>query len=76
MFKKNDLLAPNDPGKLYSAIERKAAGWAVMDAESCLSINSAGTSKGANGEGRGSIQCVNTLHLQRRRPFAKGGACA
>ena len=22
-----DLLAPNDPGKLYSAIERKAAGW-------------------------------------------------
>ena len=28
-----DLLAPSDPGKLYFAIERKAAGWAVMDAD-------------------------------------------
>ena len=31
-----DLLAPSDPGKLYSAIEHKAAGWAVMDADTRL----------------------------------------
>ena len=31
-----DLLAPNYPGKLYSAIERKAAGQAVMDADTRL----------------------------------------
>ena len=28
-----DLLAPNDPGKLYYAIERKAVRWAVMAAD-------------------------------------------
>ena len=42
-----DLLAPNDPGKLYSAIERKAAGWAVIDADTSLNDSAAGTGKGA-----------------------------
>ena len=37
-----DLLAPSGPGKLYSAIERKAAGWAVMDADFRRSDSSAG----------------------------------
>ena len=41
-----DLHAPNDPGKSYSAIERKAAGWAVMDADTRLSNSSAGARKG------------------------------
>ena len=31
-----DLLPPNDPGKLYSAIERKAAGWALDSATARL----------------------------------------
>ena len=41
-----DLLAPNDPGKLYSVIERKAASWVVMDADTRLNDRSAGNGKG------------------------------
>ena len=47
-----DLLAPNDPGKLCSAIERKASSWAVMDADTRLSDSSAGAGKGPKGEVR------------------------
>ena len=36
-----DLLAPNDPGKLFSGVERKAASWAVMDGDTCLSDSAA-----------------------------------
>ena len=32
--------ATNDPGKLYSAVEHKAAGWAVMDADTRFSDSS------------------------------------
>ena len=42
VHKIEDLLAPSDSKKLYSAIERKAAGWAVMDADTRLSDGSAG----------------------------------
>ena len=60
-----DLLAPNGPGKLYSAIERKAAGWAVMDADTRLNEGSVGTGKGAKGDHEGAcsatIPCKNTL---------------
>ena len=41
-YTKSALLAPNDPGKLHSAIERKAAGWAVMDADTRLSDSKGG----------------------------------
>ena len=65
-----DLLAPNDPRKLYSAIERKAGGWAVMEADTHLNDSPAGTGKGAKGDHQGvysaSIPC---------RHFAKG-TCA
>ena len=53
-----DLLAPNDPGKLYSAIERKAAGWAVMDADTRLNDSSAGAGKGAKGDRRGAYSAT------------------
>ena len=46
MHEITDLLAPNDQGKLYSAIERKAAGWAVIDADTPLNDSSAGAGKG------------------------------
>ena len=32
-MKSTTCLAQNDPGKLYSANKRKAASWAVMDAD-------------------------------------------
>ena len=47
-----DLLPPSDPRKLYSAIVRKAAGWAVMDTNTRLSNNSASMPKGAKGESK------------------------
>ena len=53
-----DLLAPNDPGKLYSAIERKAAGWAVMDADTRLNDSSAGAGKGARGDHKGAYSAT------------------
>ena len=53
-----DLLAPNDPGKLYSAIERKAAEWAVMDADIRLSVSTAGAGKGAKGDHKGAYSAT------------------
>ena len=65
-----DLLAPNDTGKLYPAIERKAAGRAVMDADTRLNEGSAGAGKDPKGDHKGaysaSIPCKH---------FAKG-SCA
>ena len=53
-----DLLAPNDPGQLYSAIERKAAGWAVMDADTRLSGSSTGAGKSAKGDHKGAYSAT------------------
>ena len=65
-----DLLAPNDPGKLYSAIERKAAGWAVMDADTRLNDSSAGAGKGTEGDRKGAYS--TTIPCKH---FAKGTKC-
>ena len=62
-----DLLAPNDPGKLYYAIERKAAGWAVMDADTRLHEGSAGVGKGAKGDHKGAYSAtICQGHLRSR----------
>ena len=61
------LLAPNDPGKLYSAIERKAAGWAVMDADTRLNDSAAGAGKGAKGDHNGAHSATIPC-----KHFAKG----
>ena len=66
----SDLLAPNDPGELYSAIERKAARWAVIDADTRLNEGSAGTGKGAKGEHKGAHSATIPC-----KHFAKG-TCA
>ena len=55
-----DLLAPNDPGKVCSVIERKAAGWAVMDADTRLSASTAGAGKGA--------KMIKKVRTARRSP--------
>ena len=52
------VVAPSDPGKLYSAIERKAAGWVVMDADTRLSDSTAGAGKGAKGDHRGAYSAT------------------
>ena len=65
-----DLLAPKDPRKLYSAIERKAAGWAVMDADTRLNEGSAGKGKGAKGDHKGAPSATILC-----KHFAKG-TCA
>ena len=62
-----DLLAPNDPGKLYSATERKTAGCAVMDADTPLNDSSAGAGEGAKGDHKGA--CSATIPC---KDFAKG----
>ena len=62
-----DLLAPNDPGKMYSAIERRAAGWAVMDADTRLNDSAGGTGKGTKGGHKG-VYSVAILC----KHFAKG----
>ena len=49
---------------MYSAIERKAAGWAVMDADTCLSESTAGAGKGAK---------VRTAHA--KGTCARGDKC-
>ena len=53
-----DLLAANDAGKLYSAIERKAAGWAVMEADTPLSDSTAGAGKDAKGDHKGACSAT------------------
>ena len=82
-----DLLAPNDSGKLYSAIECKAAGWAVMDADTRLSDSTTGAGKGAKGDHKGvysvnitpkALALVETsadsrTKVQIRSPAARGG---
>ena len=54
-------LAPKEPEKLHSAIEQKAAGWAVMDADTTLSDASAAMLKGAKSESKRCRQCVSTV---------------
>ena len=70
-----DLLAPNDPGKLYSAIERKAAGWAVMDADTRLSDSSAGAGKGAKGDHRGAYSATIPCKHYAKGTCARGDKC-
>ena len=63
-----DLLAPNDPGKLYSAIQRKAAGWAVLDAD----VRHSDT---ARLERDRVPKVITEVRTARRFPHAKG-TCA
>ena len=59
--------APSDPGKLHPATERKAAGWAVMDADTRLNDSAAGTGKGATGDHKGAYSATIPC-----KHFAKG----
>ena len=70
-----DSLAPNDPGKLYSAIERKAAGWAVMDADTRLSDGSAGAGKGAKGDHKGAHSATTPCKHYAKGTCARGDKC-
>ena len=56
MCTKSQICMPNDPGKLYSVFERKAAGWAVMDANTRLNDSAAG--KGAKGDHKGAYSAT------------------
>ena len=75
MHEITDLLAPNDPGKLYSAIERKAAGWAVMDADTRLNEGSAGTGKGAKGDHKGAHSATIPCKHSAKGTFARWDKC-
>ena len=66
VHKIRDLLAPNHSGKLFSAIERRAAGWAVMDADTRLSDSSAGAGKCQMRPQR-CVQRDDSLHTARQR---------
>ena len=70
-----DLLAPNDPGKLNSAIERKAVGWAVMDADTRLSDSSAGAGKGAKGDHKGAYSAAIPCKHYAKGTCARGDKC-
>ena len=70
-----DLLAPNDPGKLYSAIERKAAGWTVMDADTRLSDSSAGAGKGTKGDHKGAYSATIPCKHYAKGTCARGDKC-
>ena len=70
-----DLLAPNDPGKLYSAIERKAAGWAVMDADTRLNDSSAGAGKGVKGDHKGAHSATIPCKHFAKGNCARGDMC-
>ena len=59
-------LAPSDPGKLHSAIERIASGSAVMDADTLLSDSSVGAGKGAKGDHKRCAQRDDALQTSRR----------
>ena len=67
-----DLLSPNDPGKPYSAIERKAAGWAVMDADTRLSDSSTGAGKGARGDHKGAYSATIPCKHYAKGTCARG----
>ena len=69
-----DLLAPKDPRKLYSAIERKAAGWAVMDADTRLNEGSAG-GKGAKGDHKGAHSATIPCKHFAKGTCARGDKC-
>ena len=70
-----DLLAPNDPGKLYSAIERKAAGWAVMDAGARLGDSTAGAGKCATGDHKGAYSATIPCKHHVTGTCARGDKC-
>ena len=75
MHEITDLLAPNDPGKLHSAIERKAAGWAVMDADTRLSDSSTGARKGAKGDHKGAYSATIRCKHCAKGTCARGDKC-
>ena len=70
-----DLLAPKDPRKLYSAIERKAAGWAVMDADTRLNEGSAREGKGAKGDHKGAHSATIPCKHFAKGTCARGDKC-
>ena len=70
-----DLLAPNAPGKLHSAIERKAAGWAVMDADTRLNEGSAGAEQGAEGDHKGAYSATIPCKHFAKGPCAPRDKC-
>ena len=70
-----DLFAPSDQGKLYSAIERKAAGWAVMDADTRLDESSAGAGKGAKGDHKGAYSATIPCKHFAKGTCARGDNC-
>ena len=61
-----DLLAPNEPAKLYPSIERKAARWAVMDADTRLNDSSAGTERCTTSDHKRCLQCEDSLRTIRK----------
>ena len=69
-----DLLAPNCPGKLHSAIERKAAAWAVMDAGTRLSDSSARA--GCQRRPQRCVQRGDSLQTSRQRHLCSWETCA
>ena len=69
-----DLLAPNDPAKLCSGIERKAAGW-VVDGDTRLSDSSAGVGKGAKGDHKGSYRATTPCEHHTKGTSVRGDKC-
>ena len=75
MHEITDLFAPNLPGKLYSAIERKAAGWAVMDADTRLCDSTAGAGKDAKGDHKGAYSATIPCKHVAKGTCARGDKC-
>ena len=75
MHEITDLLAPNDPRKMYSAIERKAAGWAVMEADTRLNDSPAGTGKSAKGDHKGAYRASIPCKHFAKGTCARGDKC-
>ena len=70
-----DLLAPNNLGKLHSAIERTVAGSAVMDADTRLSDSSGGAGKRAKGDHKGANSATFPCKRHAKGTCARGDKC-
>ena len=70
-----DLLATSDPGMLVSATERKAARWAMMDADTGISDSTAGAGKGTKGDDKCAYSATIPCEHHDKGSCACGDKC-